>query len=266
MPARPVWPPRSSAWGCGCSPTASTVPSATSSTPTSPSATRRRPSPRGACRCPACGSTPRGRCRSSPAAGTRSASRSPLEGTHLLARAVQHETDHLDGILFVDRLDPEQRREAMRQVREADWARDRPGGQGQPARRRLREALSATRPGRHPRDRGALAATPCSPRRHEVVAVVTRPDARAGRGRTLAPSPVKQVALEHGIEVLTPPTPRDPGVPRAAAPSSPPTAARSSRTAPSCRVRRSTCPPTAGSTCTSRCCPPGAAPPRCSTR
>lgn len=46
--------------------------------------------------------------------------------------------------------------------------------------------------------------------RHEVVAVVTRPDARSGRGRSLAPSPVKQVALEHGIEVLTPPTPRDP--------------------------------------------------------
>jgi methionyl-tRNA formyltransferase len=46
--------------------------------------------------------------------------------------------------------------------------------------------------------------------RHEVVAVVTRPDARAGRGRSLAPSPVKQVALEHGLEVLTPATPRDP--------------------------------------------------------
>jgi len=45
-----------------------------------------------------------------------------VEGTHLLARAVQHETDHLDGILFIDRLDPEQRREAMRLVREADWA------------------------------------------------------------------------------------------------------------------------------------------------
>jgi methionyl-tRNA formyltransferase len=46
--------------------------------------------------------------------------------------------------------------------------------------------------------------------RHEVAAVVSRPDARAGRGRTLAPSPVKQVATEHGIEVLTPLTPRDP--------------------------------------------------------
>jgi peptide deformylase len=49
-----------------------------------------------------------------------------LEGTHLLARAVQHETDHLDGILFVDRLDPEQRREAMRLVRETDWGDARP--------------------------------------------------------------------------------------------------------------------------------------------
>ncbi|HYN67510.1 MAG TPA: methionyl-tRNA formyltransferase [Ornithinibacter sp.] len=46
--------------------------------------------------------------------------------------------------------------------------------------------------------------------RHEVAAVVTRPDARAGRGRSLAASPVKEVALAHGIEVLTPPTPRDP--------------------------------------------------------
>ncbi|HYN28552.1 MAG TPA: methionyl-tRNA formyltransferase [Dermatophilaceae bacterium] len=45
---------------------------------------------------------------------------------------------------------------------------------------------------------------------HEVVAVLTRPDARAGRGRSLAPSPVKEVALEHGIEVLQPAGPRDP--------------------------------------------------------
>ena len=49
-----------------------------------------------------------------------------VEGTHLLARAVQHETDHLDGILFVDRLDPEGRREAMRLVREASWGQPAP--------------------------------------------------------------------------------------------------------------------------------------------
>ena len=35
-----------------------------------------------------------------------------VEGTMLLARAIQHETDHLDGILFIDRLDPEQRKAA----------------------------------------------------------------------------------------------------------------------------------------------------------
>lgn len=40
--------------------------------------------------------------------------------------------------------------------------------------------------------------------RHEVVAVVTRPDARAGRGRKLVRSPVGAAADEHGIEVLTP--------------------------------------------------------------
>jgi len=50
----------------------------------------------------------------------------PLQvvGTALLARALQHETDHLDGVLFIDRLDPETRREAMRAIREADWGSD----------------------------------------------------------------------------------------------------------------------------------------------
>ena len=44
-----------------------------------------------------------------------------VEGTALLARCVQHETDHLDGVLFVDRLDPATRKEAMRAIRAADW-------------------------------------------------------------------------------------------------------------------------------------------------
>ena len=44
-----------------------------------------------------------------------------IEGTQLLARCIQHETDHLDGIIFIDRLDRELRREAMRAVREVDW-------------------------------------------------------------------------------------------------------------------------------------------------
>jgi peptide deformylase len=44
-----------------------------------------------------------------------------VEGTARLARCVQHETDHLDGVLFVDRLDAEQRKAAMRAIREAEW-------------------------------------------------------------------------------------------------------------------------------------------------
>ncbi len=39
---------------------------------------------------------------------------------------------------------------------------------------------------------------------HEVVAVLTQPDRPAGRGMQLAPSPVKQLALQHGIPVLQP--------------------------------------------------------------
>jgi peptide deformylase len=49
-----------------------------------------------------------------------------IEGSHLLARAVQHETDHLDGILFIDRLDRETRKQVLKAIREAEWA-------GQPA-------------------------------------------------------------------------------------------------------------------------------------
>jgi peptide deformylase len=44
-----------------------------------------------------------------------------LEGEGLLAQALQHETDHLDGILYLERLAPETRRIAMREIRESDW-------------------------------------------------------------------------------------------------------------------------------------------------
>jgi len=49
-----------------------------------------------------------------------------IEGTELLSRAIQHETDHLDGILFIDRMDRKQRKLAMKAIREAEWT-------GQPA-------------------------------------------------------------------------------------------------------------------------------------
>ena len=47
-----------------------------------------------------------------------------IEGSEFLARAIQHEVDHLDGILFIDRLDREARREAMRLIRESEWFGD----------------------------------------------------------------------------------------------------------------------------------------------
>jgi len=46
--------------------------------------------------------------------------------------------------------------------------------------------------------------------RHDVVAVVTRPDARAGRGRQPAQSPVKQLAGQAGVPVLQPARPSEP--------------------------------------------------------
>jgi peptide deformylase len=45
-----------------------------------------------------------------------------VEGSELLARAIQHETDHLDGVLFVDRLDPEARAAALAELTEAEWS------------------------------------------------------------------------------------------------------------------------------------------------
>ena len=44
-----------------------------------------------------------------------------IQGSELLARAIQHETDHLDGILFIDKLDSEVRKLAMKEIRESDW-------------------------------------------------------------------------------------------------------------------------------------------------
>ena len=44
-----------------------------------------------------------------------------IHGSDLLARAIQHETDHLDGVLFIDRLDADARKAAMKAIRESDW-------------------------------------------------------------------------------------------------------------------------------------------------
>jgi peptide deformylase len=44
-----------------------------------------------------------------------------VEGTELLARCLQHENDHLNGILFIDRLSPGDRKIAMKDIRRSEW-------------------------------------------------------------------------------------------------------------------------------------------------
>lgn len=44
-----------------------------------------------------------------------------LSGEGVMAQALQHETDHLDGHLFIEGLEPETKRDAMRQIRQAPW-------------------------------------------------------------------------------------------------------------------------------------------------
>ena len=45
-----------------------------------------------------------------------------FEADELLARVVQHELDHLDGVLFIDRMEPDARKEALRVIRELTLA------------------------------------------------------------------------------------------------------------------------------------------------
>lgn len=44
-----------------------------------------------------------------------------VKGDGLMARCLQHETDHLDGMLYLERLTPALRREALRDARQSDW-------------------------------------------------------------------------------------------------------------------------------------------------
>ena len=108
-----------------------------------------------------------------------------IEGTELLARCVQHETDHLDGILFIDRLDRDQRKLALKAIREAEWAgQAAPPVKVSPARPARPGALAAAAAcaglRRHPRGRRPVARRPARRPGHEVVAVA-HPPGRAGR-------------------------------------------------------------------------------------
>jgi peptide deformylase len=53
-----------------------------------------------------------------------------LEGDDLLARMIQHEIDHLDGLLVLDRIDPDVRREALREMRTREMPAPTAAGRG----------------------------------------------------------------------------------------------------------------------------------------
>ena len=128
-----------------------------------------------------------------------------VEGTHLLARCVQHETDHLDGVLFIDRLDPATRKEAMKMIRESDWfgPHDRQDQPTSSAERSMRVVFAGTPEVAVVSLEAVLASrhgwSRWSPAR------MLWPDAGAG-----SPPPVSRAASERGIPVLTPTKPSDP--------------------------------------------------------
>lgn len=105
-----------------------------------------------------------------------------VEGEGLLARVLQHEIDHLDGILFVDR--------AMRIFKEEEL----------PAKTKPRILFMGTPSFALPSLRRLLDAG------YEVVGVVTNPDRPSGRGMREKASPVKDFAVSRKLNVLQPET------------------------------------------------------------
>ena len=170
-----------------------------------------------------------------------------LEGTELLARCVQHETDHLDGILFIDRLDKAQRKAALKAIREAEWAGETaPAGQALAARDARPSALSApsmrlvfagTPEVAVPSLDALLASSPRGRRRPHPAGRPVRPRPAGGR---VAGRPAGRRGRRRGAEAG-----RRLATPRCATgcSSSRRTAARWSRTARWCRPRCSTCRP-----------------------
>ena len=116
-----------------------------------------------------------------------------IEASGLEARVIQHEVDHLDGVLVLDRISRQQRKEAMRALREAQEAA---------VARRPRAAVRTVYLGTSDFAAGVLRAL--ADTAHRPALVVTRPDRPRGRGRRLASPPVADAARELGIELDQP--------------------------------------------------------------
>ena len=159
---------------------------------------------------------------------------------------IQHEIDHLDGVLMLDRISREERKEAMRAMREAQREASeprRPRAIGRPERevgdrrrgprlrRERRAALRRGRPGREPRLAGgsrrisilrtvflgtsefaAAVLERLAASDHRPALVLTRPDRPRGRGRRLAAPPVAERARALGIALEQPESVNEPPV------------------------------------------------------
>ena len=111
-----------------------------------------------------------------------------IEAEGLEARVLQHEIDHLDGVLIIDRTTPEQRRRS---------AREAPASAGARAVRRVKLAVAATAP-------FGAAVLEGLAKRHDVELLLTRPDRPSGRGRSEGSPPAKEAAERLGIPVEQP--------------------------------------------------------------
>ena len=142
-----------------------------------------------------------------------------IEATELEGRVFQHELDHLDGILLVERLDADQRKEALRSCGPARWtclrgiptgSRASSPGNADPFAGALPRCSGRALPYGGRVARLAFLGTPemaVRPLRalvaagHDIALCITRPDRRRGRGGAVTPSPVKEAALALGLPV-----------------------------------------------------------------
>ena len=115
----------------------------------------------------------------------------PGRGEGLTARVIQHEIDHLDGVLMLDRISREARKEAMRAMREAQREPRAPPS-GAAACRALRTVFLGTS------EFAAAVLERLAREPHRPALVLTRPDRPRGRGRRLAAPPVAERGARAG--------------------------------------------------------------------
>ena len=195
---------------------------------------------------PAAACTSRSSARSTCACARRTstASRSWSRPEGLEARVIQHEIDHLDGVLILDRTSREQRKEAMRALREAPRPPPRPPPQC------ARVFLGTS-------DFAAAVLRRLADAPHRPALVVTRPDRPRGAGAGCRAAGRRR---RRASSASSSTSPRTSTARRRARGSPPPSPRRVVRV----RVRRAhqasrCCPSTSSSTCIPRCCRAGAA-------